>query len=75
MSWLPHGPTIVGCLWHLEKRLLGSHVGLDSESKDCAKHVRVRAGPPLSGSMVGRLEMLPDFPAPSSYCQLISLVV
>ena len=29
-------------------------VGFDSESKDCAKRVRVRAGPPLSGSMVGR---------------------
>ena len=54
MRWLPHGPTIVGCLWHLEKRLLGSRVGFDLESKDCAKRVRVRAEPPLSGSTVGR---------------------
>ena len=30
-----------------------SRVGFDSESKDCAKCVRVRAGPPLLGSMAG----------------------
>ena len=54
MRWFPHGPTIVGCLWHLEEQLLGSQVGFDSESKDCAKCVLVQAGPPLSGSMVGR---------------------
>ena len=54
MRWLPHGPTTVGRLWHLEKRLLGSRVGFDSESKDCAKRVRVRAGLPLSRTMVRR---------------------
>ena len=32
-----------------KKRLLHSCVGFRFDSWDCAKHVRVRAGPPLSG--------------------------
>ena len=29
-------------------------LAFDSESEDCAKHVLVRVGPPLSGSVVER---------------------
>ena len=33
---------------------VGGRVGFDSETNDCKKRVCVRAGPPISGSMIGR---------------------
>ena len=50
-------------------------LAFNSKSQDCAKHVRVRAGPPLSRAMIRRCEMSSHFSASRGQCQYISLVV
>ena len=60
MRWLPHDPTIVGCLWHLEKRLLGSRVGFDSEPVPNASVYEPDHH--FQGQWLDVFETLPDFP-------------